>query len=179
MLSRIGGLRPGGSTAIRSPSTDEVAQGARYIGVWLLAIAVASSSLTFNWVLYHRPESNFFPEFAGAALYLSDLWLVLGLSVYVPVHSVPVLILAELGVIGGLAWIVVVVSPLIWLLSRRFSRHFRFHPLLWLGPIMVVLPETCWTLHRGPHRMAESYYGACWVCGQGQALEAQSTDQLP
>jgi O-antigen ligase len=50
--------------------------------LWTLAAAVATSSLTFNWVVEHRPEANLFPEFAGRVVYLSDILLVFGLALW-------------------------------------------------------------------------------------------------
>jgi len=52
----------------------------RYLGLALLALAVATSSLTFNWVLDHDSAANFFSEFAGRVVYLSDIFLWIGLA---------------------------------------------------------------------------------------------------
>jgi hypothetical protein len=61
------------------PVTEQLGIGTRYLGLAILALAVGTSSLTFNWVIEHRAESNFFPEFAGRVVYLSDILLLVGL----------------------------------------------------------------------------------------------------
>ena len=38
--------------------------------------------MTFNWVLEHRQQENFFPEFAGRVVYLSDILVIAGLFVW-------------------------------------------------------------------------------------------------
>ena len=63
---------------------------------------------------------------------------------YVPVHNVPLLATAELGVAGGLAWVLMMVGPLIWVLSNRSPPRFGFHSLLWLGPLLVLLFVGLW-----------------------------------
>ena len=63
---------------------------------------------------------------------------------YVPVHNVPLLVTAELGVAAGLAWVLLMVGPLIWVLSNRSPPLFGFHPLLWLGPLLVLLFVGLW-----------------------------------
>ncbi len=51
----------------------------RHIGLLLIALGVGTSSFTFNWIISHDVSANFFPEFAGSVLYLSDLFIVSGL----------------------------------------------------------------------------------------------------
>jgi len=63
---------------------------------------------------------------------------------YVPVHNVPLLVTAELGVAAGLAWVLLMVGPLIWVLSNRSPPRFGFHSLLWLGPLLVLLFVGLW-----------------------------------
>lgn len=90
----------------------------RYLGVCLLAFAVATSSLTFNWVIEHNTTENYFPEFAGKVIYLSDVPLVLGVLIWTfgwarsqrrllrlgPVYVfIPILILTVLSV-ASTAW---------------------------------------------------------------------------
>ena len=58
---------------------------------------------------------------------------------WVPVHSVALLILSELRVFGWTAWAVIMVAPIIWLVSRRHIQHFEMYPLLTLGPLLVLL----------------------------------------
>ena len=48
----------------------------------MIAVALGTSSLTFSWVLQHRTELNFLPEFAGPVIYLSDIPLLVGLGLY-------------------------------------------------------------------------------------------------
>lgn len=60
-------------------------------------------------------------------------------GVWVPVHSVALLILSGLGVFGWAAWAVIMVAPIIWLVSRRHIQHFEMYPLLALGPLLVLL----------------------------------------
>ncbi len=54
----------------------------RHAGLAILAVALATSSLTFNWVIEHRVELNFFPEFGGGVVYLSDIFVFAGLAVW-------------------------------------------------------------------------------------------------
>ena len=54
----------------------------RSTGLAVIALAVGVSSLTFSWVIEHRRESSFFPEFAGGVVYLSDILLLLGLCLW-------------------------------------------------------------------------------------------------
>ena len=54
----------------------------RYFGLTLLALAVGSATLTFDWIIAHRVESNLVGEFAGAVLYPSDVLLGSGLSIW-------------------------------------------------------------------------------------------------
>lgn len=51
----------------------------RHASLLLLALGVGTSSFTFNWVISHDVSANFFPEFAGSVLYLSDIFVVSGL----------------------------------------------------------------------------------------------------
>ena len=67
---------------IRMLTVADVGSTVRYLGLCSMALGVASSSLTFNWIIEHRVEQNFFPEFAGLVLYLSDFFLVAGLAVW-------------------------------------------------------------------------------------------------
>jgi len=60
----------------------------------------------------------------------------------VPVHNVPLLLLAELGVAAGAAWLLIMATPLIWTVPMLRSRHFGFYPLLWLGPLLVLLCDS-------------------------------------
>ena len=60
-------------------------------------------------------------------------------GVWVPVHSVALLILSELGVFGWAAWAVIMVAPIIWLVLRRHIQHLEMYPLLALGPLLVLL----------------------------------------
>jgi O-antigen ligase len=60
----------------------DVGAAVRYLGLGTIALGVASSSLTFSWVVLHRAEHNFFPEFAGVVLYVSDIFLIGGLAIW-------------------------------------------------------------------------------------------------
>lgn len=62
------------------PKWDSVGLGLalRFSGLFLLALAVGSATLTFDWIITHRVESNAVGEFAGAVLYPSDLLLISG-----------------------------------------------------------------------------------------------------
>jgi len=64
---------------LRTPTPVEIGFGARYLGLALLALSLGSSTLTFDWIIAHRPEINFVGEFAGAVLYPSDVLLFFGL----------------------------------------------------------------------------------------------------
>ena len=56
-----------------------------------------------------------------------------------PVHNVLILIVAELGVVGGIAWASLMAAPLVWVLSKRSVQRFEYTPLLWLGPLFALL----------------------------------------
>lgn len=64
------------------PAAADVGSAVRYLGLCSLALGVGTSSLTFTWVIEHRLEQNFFPEFAGLVLYISDFFLIAGLAVW-------------------------------------------------------------------------------------------------
>ncbi len=61
---------------------SDFAGALRLIGLWTVAFGIAASSLTFNWVIEHRTEANFFPEFAGRVIYLSDVLLLAGVAAW-------------------------------------------------------------------------------------------------
>ena len=61
-----------------------------------------------------------------------------------PPHNVPLLITAELGVAGGVAWALILASPLVWGLSRRGRRQPGFYSIVWLGPLVVLFFEGFW-----------------------------------
>ena len=65
-------------------------------------------------------------------------------GIYTPVHNVPLLILAELGILGGMAWALLMLAPLIWIISRRKEPPPDLRPLLWVGPLIVLLFEGLW-----------------------------------
>ena len=52
----------------------------------MIGIGIGSSSLTFAWVRQHDIAGNFFPEFAGGVIYLSDVFLAAGLTWWVVVR---------------------------------------------------------------------------------------------
>ncbi|MBI4304743.1 MAG: O-antigen ligase family protein [Chloroflexi bacterium] len=54
----------------------------RQIGVWSFAAGVAASSFTFHRVLSRDLSENFYPEFAGVAVYLSDVMWIAGLCAW-------------------------------------------------------------------------------------------------
>ena len=56
-----------------------------------------------------------------------------------PVHNVTLLMTAELGVVGGGLWFLLMVSPLVWLFLSFRRRNASSHVLLWLGPLVVPL----------------------------------------
>ena len=60
-------------------------------------------------------------------------------GIFVPIHNVPMLIVAELGVVGGAAWTLVMIAPVVWAVSSRSLPRFGFLSLVWLGPLVVVL----------------------------------------
>jgi len=61
----------------------DVGFAVRYLGLVALALGVGASSLTFAWIVEHRVEQNFFPEFAGVVLYVSDIFLIGGLAIWI------------------------------------------------------------------------------------------------
>lgn len=65
-------------------------------------------------------------------------------SEFVPIHNVPLTALAELGVFGGALAVLIMAAPLVWLVSRRRIQRFEFYPLLWLGPVSVLLFVSLW-----------------------------------
>lgn len=58
---------------------------------------------------------------------------------YVPVHNVPLLLYAELGFAGGVAWVLLMAAPLVWFLSSHSRHRLGFYQLVWLGPLLVLL----------------------------------------
>ncbi len=80
MLPTLPMTRLRGLPALRAP-----ALGAGWIGAWLrhagltlLAMGVAASTLTLNSVIFHDRVGNYFPEFSGQVVYLSDVLLGVG-----------------------------------------------------------------------------------------------------
>lgn len=59
-----------------------------------------------------------------------------------PVHNVFLLSLAELGLIGTIAWAAIVVSPVVWLVRNRRTFYFDTHSIIAVGPLLVVLFES-------------------------------------
>lgn len=64
------------------PEIIAVARQVRMSGLAIIALGVAASSVTVNWVIDHDQRANFFPEFAGRVVYLSDLFLLAGVAVW-------------------------------------------------------------------------------------------------
>ena len=60
-------------------------------------------------------------------------------GLYTPVHSVPLVVFAELGALGGLAWMALMAAPVVWLISARGAAGHDLHGVLWLGPLLAVL----------------------------------------
>ncbi len=60
----------------------------------------------------------------------------------VPVHNVFLLTFAEVGIIGGLAWIAITIAPIAWIVRNRRSPHFDTRTLIWVGPVLVLLFES-------------------------------------
>ena len=58
---------------------------------------------------------------------------------FTPVHNVPLLLFAELGILGGGAWLMIMSAPLIWIHSRRHAVGIDMHELLWLGAVLPLL----------------------------------------
>lgn len=54
----------------------------RTLGLILIAVGVATSSLTFSWIIESDPRVNLFPEFIGRVIYLSDVPLLAGVAVW-------------------------------------------------------------------------------------------------
>ncbi|MFQ6030913.1 MAG: O-antigen ligase family protein, partial [Dehalococcoidia bacterium] len=65
-------------------------------------------------------------------------------GIYTPVHNVPLLLLAELGILGIVAWLLIMGSPLVWLLRSQGKSPVSSYPLVWLGPLLVLLFEGLW-----------------------------------
>ena len=59
-----------------------MARDLRQSGLVLLAVGVAVSSITINWIVEHDPGLNFFPEFGGRVVYLSDVFIIVGLGLW-------------------------------------------------------------------------------------------------
>ncbi len=79
----MGGLQiVSGTHAVRSGNPfDSV--GLRTFGVWCLALGAATSTFTFHRVIEHDPQTLFFPEFAGKVVYLSDIFILVGLGTWI------------------------------------------------------------------------------------------------
>ena len=66
----------------RLPTLEKIGMSARHVGLALLAMAIGSATLTFDKIIEHRPELNYVGEFAGAVVYPSDFFLVIGLATW-------------------------------------------------------------------------------------------------
>ncbi len=67
------------------PALRVSALGAGWVGAWLRGVGltllvggVAASTLTFSSVISHDRVANYFPEFSGQVVYLSDVLLGVG-----------------------------------------------------------------------------------------------------
>ena len=67
----------------RLPLPERAGPALRYLGIGLLAMAVGSATLTFDWIISHRVDVNLVAEFAGSVIYPSDIFLVGGLATWV------------------------------------------------------------------------------------------------
>lgn len=67
---------------VKFTMSKQTSDALRYAGLAALAAATASSSLTFSWVVEHRANLNVFPEFAGRVIYLSDIFLIVGIGLW-------------------------------------------------------------------------------------------------
>lgn len=61
---------------------------------------------------------------------------------WTPVHNVFMTATAELGIAGGLAWLLLRAAPAIWAFGRVRQMKFEYHALLWIGPLTVVFVES-------------------------------------
>ena len=66
----------------RLPTRHNSGMVAINLGFLVLGFAVGSSSLTFSWVLEHQAAVNYFPEFAGRVVYLSDILVIAGIFIW-------------------------------------------------------------------------------------------------
>ena len=49
------------------------------------------------------------------------------------------LLLAELGIAGGIGWGFLMIAPVVWILSTWRLPSVDLHSYLWLGPLVVIL----------------------------------------
>lgn len=63
-------------------TVSRIAQAARLLSLWMIVIGVGVSAFTFNWIIEYNPELNFFPEFSGRVIYLSDVFLFAGVTLW-------------------------------------------------------------------------------------------------
>lgn len=60
-----------------------------------------------------------------------------------PTHNVPLLILAELGIAGFVAWVLLAVGPIVWFVVHVLGgRKQHWHSYLWFSPLAVVFIES-------------------------------------
>lgn len=57
---------------------------------------------------------------------------------FTPVHSVALLVWAELGIIGLASWLVILTAPAVWIGQRWRATSVERGQLLWLGPLLVI-----------------------------------------
>ena len=124
----------------------ELGLAVRYLGLALLAVGVASSTLTFNWTLYHRLADNFFPEFAGSVLYLSDIFLVLGIVIWslgwyltsgLRLRTGPWYVFAPICVLTVLS-----VLSTIWSVDAAQTAYVALRRTILLGLYLVIVTES-------------------------------------
>ena len=84
---------------------------------WVLGVGAGNAPVAL--------KENYFPDRSG--------------SFFVPPHNVLLLVWTELGVLGGAAWGLIMVAPLVWLISNRLGNRIEPDALLWLGPLVVIL----------------------------------------
>lgn len=76
----------------------------------------------------------------NAPVALKEAWIPQATeSYFVPAHNVLILMLVELGILGAAAWAAIMAAPLLWLISERPRPAADLGPLLWLGPLLVLL----------------------------------------
>lgn len=145
MTTTYGVTSPDAGSATITVEFATVAGLVRRAGLLLLALAVAVSPLTFNWVVEHDPGVNYFPEFGGRVIYLSDALMVAGVFLWAVgwrlFRSVPLTLGPTYVGYPLLALVVLTALSTIWADDARLAGYALTRRLLLLAVYVVLASD--------------------------------------